>query len=247
VIFITTAKNDADLKPAFDQRVKGLARNIPIEFGDFSFFGKWEGGQPYRITGDRKHLGDMLKCIEDGRFIHQIQRAREAGFDQIFLILESVYRASPRDNIVQVKRGNGWVDAQPRTDHSRLDTYINELDVYAGVLVRRSRSLRETVEIVLNLYTMFQTAPEDHSSLTKVWTAPRPQAMSFLSKPPSLVRVVASDLPGVGWKRSELFDEEFDSVKEMINADRVRLTDMEGIGGKTADKILEAIGQIGRE
>ena len=134
------------------------------------------------------------------------------------------------------------MDAQPRTDHSRLDTYINELDIYAGVLVKRSRSLRETVEIVLNLYTMFQTAPEDHSSLTKVWTAPRPQAMSFLSKPPSLVRVIASDLPGVGWKRSEMFDKEFDSVKDMINADRARLTDMEGIGGKTADGILDAIG-----
>lgn len=241
MIFITTAENDADLLPEFNRRVQGIARPVDIDYGDFSFFGVWEDSVNVRVSGDRKHLGDMLKCVDDGRYVHQIQRARAAGFDHLFLVLEAVYRASPSDNIVQVKRGTHWVDAIPRTDHHRLDTYLDELGVYAGVLVKRSHSLRETVEQVINLYLMFQAPPEQHSSLNRIWTPPRPRAMDFLNRTPSLVRRWAAELPGIGWKKSGMFDKEFNSAREMANASKERLMEMEGIGKKTAEAVVKEV------
>jgi ERCC4-type nuclease len=237
MIFVTTAANDTDLVPLFDQRAHGIARPIEVGYGDFSFFGVWEAGVPIRVSGDRKKLGDMLKCLHDGRYVHQIQRARETGIGHLFLVLEAIYRASPVDNIVQVKRGTRWVDAEPRTDHARLDSYLDQLAVYGGVLVKRSHSPRETVELVLNLYLMFQRTPESHGSLRSIYTPPRPQSMSFLNKPPSLLRRWASELPGVGWKLSGGVERAFDSALEMVICPPRRWPKVKGIGKVTLDRI----------
>jgi len=79
---------------------------------------------------------------------------------------------------------------------------------------------------------MFQTSPEDHSSLKQFATSPEPVA-SFLQKP-SLIRRIAKELPGIGWDRSKDIEAELGSARELCrvlaDGDMTRLMEVEGIG-----------------
>jgi len=63
----------------------------------------------------------------------------------------------------------------------------------------------------------------------------------LLLKPPSLVRRVAKELPGIGWERSLLVEETFDSVRTMVNAPLEQWLEIEGIGKGIATKVQEEL------
>lgn len=235
MIYLTESPNDADLLPHF----KGLALPTPVPHGDFCFFGKWVEGEPVRVSGDRKKLGDLLKCITDGRYVQQIQSAREAGFQHLFLIFESVHRRDRDTGLVQIKRGKEWVNAIPDTPHSTLDAYLNELHWMAGVQVLRSQSARETAAQVISLWKLFQSPPEAHGLLQKFHTQPITETY-LLSRPP-LIRRIAKELPGVSWKRSKAIEAGFESVTDMVNATKSQWLSVDGLGPKTVSKIMKEL------
>ena len=57
----------------------------------------------------------------------------------------------------------------------------------------------------------------------------------------SLVRRVAKELPGIGWERSLLVEETFDSVRTMVNAPLEEWLEIEGIGKGIATKVQEEL------
>ena len=232
MIYLTTAANDKDLlKPLGD-----LAVTAPIPYGDFIFTGVTEVDgqtQPVKVCGERKKMGDMVNCIDDGRHVAQMQAANEAGFDYYFLVLESVWRTD-KGGQVQYRRGRNWV---PTGMHrTRLEAYLNQLHYLLGVQVKQSANVKETAAVIKGVYQFFQTT--EHSSLKKFYTSP---VSGLLLKPPSLVRRVAKELPGIGWERSLLVEETFDSVRTMVNAPLEEWLEIEGIGKGIATKVQEEL------
>ena len=47
------------------------------------------------VACERKKIGDLCSCINDGRFLFQMQTCKEAGSDYLILILEGRYRRNP--------------------------------------------------------------------------------------------------------------------------------------------------------
>jgi ERCC4-type nuclease len=235
VIFLTTSPNDADLLPLFN----GIAQPMANPYGDFMFFGKWIAGEGVTVCGERKKLGDLLKCISDGRHLQQVWRAREAGFKHIFLILEAIIRPGRDTGLVQTRRGKDWVNAIPETDYSRLEAYLNEISWYAGVQVKQTTSPRDTVRAVIALWKMFQTAPEDHSSLQKFYEPPPPAV--HLTRP-SLFRRVVKELPKIGWERSQVMEQRFESVYVLVNSGREEWLQVEGLGPVIVDRARKELG-----
>ena len=100
---------------------------------------EWE---PISICGERKHLPDLLQCINDNRHLEQIRGAREAGFTQVFLVVEDQFREAP-DGDVELYRKRRWQklgfdyhipDVQATNDLSRLDaSKILVIDFVNGV------------------------------------------------------------------------------------------------------------------
>jgi len=198
MIYLTTAHNDRDLPRYF----QGMAIRCPIPFGDFIFKGFWENWEPVSICGERKHLPDLLKCIQDNRHLEQIRGAREAGFNQVFLVVEDEFREVSGD--VELIRRGKW--QRQGFDYGRLESYLLQLQYYAGIQVFFTRNARETAQKVINIYRLFQKPPEEHSSLNGFHQQAVPIS---LNGRPGLKRRVFKELHGIGWELSGRAEDHF--------------------------------------
>jgi len=182
-----------------------MAINCPIPFGDFIFKGFWVDQEPISISGERKHLPDLLKCINDNRHLEQIRGAREAGFTNIFLIVEDAFREAS-DGDVELRRKRRW--ERQGFDYGRLDSYLTQLEYYGGVRVFYTEDARQTAHKVINIYRMFQRPPEEHASLLGFHEIAVPVQ---LSGRPSLMRRTFNEQHGIGWELSGRAEDYFKS------------------------------------
>jgi ERCC4-type nuclease len=239
-IFVTDKPNDRDLATLLGS----MAAVIPIPHGDCCWFGITENpDQPSRNLLERKKLGDMANSIIYGRYLYQAQCAKEAGFTELNLAVEGRFRIGadgflevPGFNRYTLKRG--WKQLIPAITYSRWAQYLYELTRLVGITVCRTENVHETAELVKALWLNSQKAPTEHGSLKQIYSSPAPTVQ--LVKP-SLVRRVASELPGIGWERSGEADRRFHSVQELANADERDWEGIPGVGKRTAQKVVAAI------
>jgi len=201
------------------------------------------------VAVERKKIGDMASCVLDGRFLFQMQTCKEAGADYLVLILEGRYRRNPEDGLLEVpvwgisprsgKRAEEWQPIKPTMMFSRFDQYLTELQRDVGIIVKHTESVRGTADVILALYQNFQTPPDQHQSLNQMFKPPTPSVQ--LVKP-SLVRRVASELPGIGWGRARAVAEHFSTIRAIVDADWKEWASLDGIGKKTAQKVVQALG-----
>jgi len=214
---------------------------MPLLFTDACFTGVGEGGKPVLVAVERKLVPDLATCMNDGRLMRQIQRAKDNNADVFVLIVEGAYKCDhgfgssgllviPHRSAGESRRE--WVPVKPIMTFSRLEQFLFELDWLAGVVVRRSDGVRQTADIIKALYTNFQSAPDQHQSLKKLYRMPSPVVP--LQKP-SLVRRVAKELRGIGWERSRAIDGHFSSVMAMCEADTSEWATIPGIDKKIAE------------
>jgi ERCC4-type nuclease len=251
-LYVTVAPNDNDLARALGS----LAIRIPIPHGDVVFWGVDEdpsGAEvPIRVCCERKKIRDMVACIVSGRYLHQSRSAHEAGFERLVLIVEGEFRSGPETGQVEVPVTHSIMDAKslrprvrrfwesvaPPLPYPRFDQYLSELALYTGILVKRSKDVRETAAQVKAIWQLFQKLPSEHQSLKMFYTAPHPA--SILSKP-GLVRRVANELDDIGWARSAEIAKRFQSVKEMVDATEEDWEAIPGIGTTIARKAVSAL------
>ncbi|MFA5937189.1 MAG: ERCC4 domain-containing protein [Candidatus Paceibacterota bacterium] len=225
-----------------------VAVPMPLQTGDCAFFGVSDTDTALRICVERKKIGDIAQCINDGRYIHQAQSAKDAEFDVLCLIAEGRIRCNPDDGLLEVpvwgishrtmRRCEMYQPVKPAMQYSRFDQFLTELDYLAGIIVKRSEDVRETACIIKSLYANFQTAPSKHGSLKQIYEQP---IGHVLLTRPSLLRRMAKELSGIGWERSRTVSEYFKSVREMANADAKCWQGIEGIGKKTAEKVIKEL------
>ena len=222
MIFVTSHDNDKDLARQLSE-----AAVVPIPYGDIVFHGVDEA----LVCGERKKASDLVRCINDGRHVKQVQDALGAGFNYYFLVVEASFR--------QAESGEAEYKSGPHWTHSgmswaRLQAYLNELHYQMGVHVMYSSGVRQTADLVRSIYNFFQAT--EHSSLKKFY-APSP----LLLRPPSLVRRVAKEFTGIGWERSLAVEGKWGSVRDMVNATEKEWTEVDGIGKGIARKIREEL------
>jgi len=249
VIYCSNLPNDQDM-------IRGLgsmAIPVPNLFTDACFASVDEK----LIVCERKKIGDLCQCINDGRFLFQMQNCKEAGADYLCLVLEGRYRRNPDDGLLEIpvwginRNGNHaeiWKPVQPTMMFSRFDQYLTELQRDAGIIVKHTENVRGTADTILALYQNFQTPPDQHNSLHQIFKSP---THSVQLVRPSLVRRIASELSGIGWDWSGVVAERFPNVREMVLADRDTWAGLEKssgngkkrrLGKKTADKIVWSLG-----
>ena len=240
ILYVTEAPNDRDLA----RLLESSAIVVPLRFGDVSFFGIGDDGEPLRVCVERKKIPDMAACVLTNRYLYQAQSAKDSGFDVLCLVIEGRYRCSPLDGLLEIPGWDrdrnrwGWVPVTPAISFSRLDQYLTEIDYLAGVIVKYTESVRGTVDVIKSLWSNFQTPPGDHQSLKAIYKQPHP---TVLLQKPSLVRRIASELKGVGWDKSIAVADHFKTVSDMINADEDEWRQIPGIGKKIVHSIINEI------
>ena len=253
MILVTTAANDVDLREWLRKFLGKKVVFADLAHGDTILHGKWFNNTRARRLIERKKIGDLISCIQTGRYLFQWQRAHEAGWKEQYLFAEleegTRYKESRKTGMVEVKYGKDWVPMRPEFEWHRIETFLNEVGEYLGVKVVRTRGSEHTAKLIASLYLMLQRFPEDHQQLHTIYTPPKPREDPILDifERPSVSRTCLASLPHVGWALSKVAEEKFGSIRSWVNAAEEEWTEIPKVGKKIAKDIVEELAKDNRD
>lgn len=237
-ILVDPRLGSADLLAPLQSR--GLpAESSQLEFGDVVFPGNGPDGT-ILVGVEYKHMGEAINCMTTGRFAgHQLLGMADYYDYWLFIDDGDRYRTG-REGQLQVRYGERWVDVvQGERAISTLawEHWLLSMQNVGGCKVHRCEGRHCAVDFIANLYTWWQKEWADHRS---VGTFNRSRAIRKGEKP-TLARLWANDLPGIGYERSAAIADHFGSAHALAMADEKQLMAVEGVGKSGARKIVSAI------
>jgi len=211
-----------------------------LEYADFAFTGNGPSG-PINIGVERKTLLDFLQSMTTGRLSgHQIIGLTQQ-YDQVYLLIEGIWRPDRRTGILQRIGKNGkWIAAaQGSRRFMARDIYnfINTLQVICGIVTVMTSNHWETAIWLRACHGWWGKKWIGHKSHLQFQ---KPIVHAQLSKP-NLVTRMANQLTGIGWDKARKLGEHFADMFDLLNASEEELMEIEGIGPKLASKIWEEI------
>jgi ERCC4-type nuclease len=213
----------------------------PLDYADCAFVGNGPNGVPVGVGIELKKLKDMLSCITTGRFSgHQLPGLVQ-NYDEVWLIVEGIYRPSPKDGVLETLYGRSWETVRLGARawmYRDFESFLTTMEVKGGIRIRRTTSRDETARVVGALYSWWCNSDYDEHRAHLTFNRARDQA---LLAPPSLKHEIAACLPGLGYMKGGAAAGHFDSVQAMILADEKEWMKVPGIGKGLAKKIVEAV------
>jgi ERCC4-type nuclease len=225
-----------------------------MRFGDIAWTGLGPDG-PLSLGIEYKKYDELLACIIDKRLVsHQIP-GLVSSYDRRYLLIEGIarpYRDSSIERFVPFKDRRGddygrWHPAFSAITWAMVEKYCATLQEVAEVRVRFTSCRAETIGYIAAHYAWWQKPWEKHHAHLALPSREdsHPRRLEVLFRRPSVLRRIASCLPGVGWHKSELVSKRFKTVSAMVDAGREDWLDIEGIGSKTATAIHRALRGLG--
>lgn len=213
------------------------ARLGSLEFGDVAFDGYGPSGLvPVGI--ELKSVTGLLGDIVTGRFAgHQVPGMQRI-YPYRYLVVEGAHRPSSSDGLLEVPGRAGWCVPSPAMMYVDFMKIIDDIDLRAGFRVRRAWGWADTAQIVAAAYHGFQKKWDAHKALKQFNNAP-PGVV--LLTPPTLLRLWARDLPGIGWEKSAAVEDAFESPLQMARATQRAWEAVPGIGKVIASRAWCAI------
>ena len=218
-----------------------------MPYGDVAFLGYGVQGAPVSVGIEMKSLSDVLACIQSGRFAgHQLPGLVQS-YDYVWLLVEGVWRSRPQDGVLEYRRegshgGQFWNVAGGGRKlwlWRDLESWLNTVCVMGGIRVHRVRDWNEGAAWIKTLHQWF--VKEEHSSHLVMYSGKAIAGDEALLVRPSLVRRVAAELPGIGFKRSAAVASHFRTVAEMVSAPLSEWLMVDGVGRKTAADIVRGL------
>lgn len=189
---------------------------------------------PVMVGIERKTLRDLIGSLESGRLAGHQLPGLIASYNVVYLIVEGISRNYGGN--LEERVGKAWKGLN--ISGKGFDGYLNTLSTIAGITVLRTPYLEATAELIYHLYLWWAKGWEKHKSHLGFCHIRPPYA---LLRPPSLLRSVAKELPGVGWERSAAVEKKFKSILEMAEATEEDWRDIPGIGKILARQIVKAL------
>lgn len=215
----------------------GSARLTRLQYGDAAFQGKGPEGVPWFIGVERKTVADFFDSFTTGRLQGNQIPGMCNSYNKCYLLLEGITRR--KGNVMQVMRYGKWYDLN--IGAATMDSIIGTLECVAGVTFKYPSNINETGSIIYSLQNWWDAGYHTHRSHLGFSVEPTPV---HVFRPPSLLRRIAKELPGVGWERSAAIEKAFSSVLSMVNADENMWREVPTIGPKLAHRIVEEINGI---
>lgn len=253
-MILVDPREPQELLDLVKERVNGNARYTrpQLNSGDFCFTGNGPTGE-INVGIEVKKLQDLLAAERSGRYVCQLTKMMEE-YDVCVLIIEGVFRPGESGFIETYTRG-GWGvlnlstraqrEARTRNNdyryYSELDNFETSLCMKKDVVIKCSGSRLHTAWRIVNLYNWFQRAWESHDSTEQV----KIQA-GIITRRASYVRMVAAQLPRIGWNLSGKVEKHFGSIDRMINSLPSEWEEIPGIGRNTALEICKVIKERSR-
>lgn len=204
--------------------------------GDVEVVGRGPGGRPLLVGVEFKTIPDMLACVRSGRFAEQ-RRAMQARYEVSWLLIEGEWRIE--GDALEVRERSGWRNRAHYT-HQEVAAWLLTMAQRGRVLLWRTATRAESIAWLRALYWWWTSKDFELHRAHLDWYTP-PATGEALIEEPGLVQRVAAVLPGIGTDRARAAAGAFGSVREMVNADAAAWRAIEGIGPKTAKRVVEAV------
>lgn len=211
-----------------------------LQFGDLFFVGRGEEGAPLAVAIEHKKLPDLVQSLNTDRLAGHQLTGLQQHFDRSYLIIEGEWDHDIEGRVIVPRKGfkSHMQPLKGAPFAAVLEQRVINLATRGGVTVRWTRSQKETVRFVAALYRYWSDRDlDEHSSHLAIYA---PDLDRSLLTPVSLKRRLASQLPGIGYVRSQAVDEHFPSIWAMVNASAEEWTTIEGVGKTTAEKVVAA-------
>ncbi|HLC98351.1 MAG TPA: DEAD/DEAH box helicase [Candidatus Nanoarchaeia archaeon] len=157
-----------------------------------------------------KKVPDFVASIIDGRLLDQVRELKQ-NFDKAVVIIEG------EEDIYAVRQ------VHANAIRGMLAAIV--LDFHVPILY--TKNPRDTAQLLAVMARREQDKDRDFS-----YHARKPRTEQEQQE------FIVSSLPGLGVQTARRLLETFGSIKALVNASRQELLEIEGIGEKTADKIL---------
>jgi ERCC4-type nuclease len=215
-----------------------------LEYGDAAFVGcgpTEDGGM--LIGVEIKAVSDALQCMDDGRFAgHQLPGLVQT-YGRVWLVVEGAYsvqQSSARLTMVrQGARSKLAGHGDRKHNYSGLTNWLTTMEECGGVRVRQTVNRAETAAFIGCLYHWWSKPYDRHHAHQAIHKSAQPSGM-VLTKP-SLLRRIASELPGIGWTRSGAVAQHFQTVERMMAASELEWMEVEGVGKTVAKSVFESL------
>lgn len=208
-----------------------------LEAGDMEIIGQGPDG-PIMVGVEHKKIPDLIQCIRNGRFADQLRKMREY-YGVSWLLLEG--RMSVRRGKLHIRKGHVWKAHQGDVSLPEIFGYISTVCHAGGILLMRTEDQTETVEWLRSLNNWWSLKKwEQHRAHLDFYKPEQIGGNPLL--PPTLVQKVASMLPGLGSARAYAVSQQFDTVREMMQATATEWEAVDGIGKKGAANLVRVIG-----
>jgi len=235
MIYVDSRVGSKELLPLFP---RGSAELTHLDYADFMFTGHYDDGDIV-IGIERKRIGDFVNCMCSGRFSGRQLIGMLNSYHYLYLVIEGIFRANPRDGLLEVYRRGGWqaYTAGRRRFMARdIWAFMNTMQVVCGLHCYHCSTESDTVQYIMALHHWWTKEYEEH----KGHLQPHTGTVVELSKQ-TLVRRVAACLDGIGWEKAKAIDQKFDTVADLVWAPPEELAELDGIGKTLTASIIKQL------
>lgn len=215
-------------------------KKVTLEAADVAFFGYGPDGPMTMPIGiEYKTAKEALQCMHSGRLVGEQLPKCSQLYRRVYLLIEGVYKEGPEGELLF----QGWKDSRPvwnsysKATYTQFDNWLNSVVEVGQVHLKRSMDRVESAAQIYNLYRFWTKEYESHKSLMKFSKGQEP---TLLSKP-SVKRMVAAQIPGIGYELSGRVADYFPNILAMVNAEEREWTSINGIGKTKAKKIYSSL------
>ena len=193
--------------------------HLLMDYADVVFSGNGPAA-PMLIGMEVKKMGDLINCIETGRFTgHQVIGLKQS-YDVVYLVVVGEHRAEWNTGLLQIKIDKGgkkfwWTVKQgSRTwTHHEFMAWLTMVEIGWGVRTRMVRDMRELARVIVEMYMVVQKPWEGHKTLQPFYLGP-PGITEFVK--PGLVERVVAQVEGIGPAKAREIGKRFKSVADLL-------------------------------
>lgn len=213
-----------------------------LESADACFAGNGPVGSVV-VGVEVKSIWDVLSSAGTGRLQATQIPAMLTSYDVGWMVYYGIYRPSPRDGTLEVRRGKLWKThriGSRAVPYGYLESLLLDL-VVLGINVKLVADMREVATWIGVLYRWWSKPWDKHRGMRTFDNSGAVSLMPGMNEGTHLRARVAAQLPGVGFERAVRAAQHFTSVREMIGAGREEWAKVPGIGKVIAKAVEESL------
>jgi ERCC4-type nuclease len=218
-----------------------LTKMLRLESGDVAFFGHSPEGQfTWPIGIEYKTVSETIQCITSRRFVGEQYPKMADLYKRIYFLMEGEIKEGP-NGLLLIRNWSGgkptWASYGWSVTYRQFDNWMNSLTETGNVIFKRSADRKESAAQVLNLYHLWTKDYDQHNTLFAFDKSQLPPTI----EQPSLLRLMAAQIPGIGWKRSKEVEKHFSSPYEAFTAEEDVWVQVNGIGPTIAKRVVQLL------